>query len=80
MKLRSPSDEEIAKALHYVLNEFTLADGRIDGEQLAEGFAFGRPEYVDAEDRAQARALRPAFTEAQWESILARSEWLKLHG
>ena len=73
---RTPTIEEIAAAWHYIDNEYTLKDGGVDGEQWAEGLAFWT--YAPSRDElAVAREIKPQLTDAQWQSIAARADYLR---
>ncbi|HET9061827.1 MAG TPA: hypothetical protein VFO62_00930 [Candidatus Binatia bacterium] len=82
---RVPTDDEIAAAWRYIENEYTLKEGNVDGEQWAEGLAFGRPigelAKVDPswhrELMAAAKHVRPQLTEDQWAMIAARADRLR---
>lgn len=74
-KARLPTVDELARGLSYVEREYTLAEGNIDGEQLAEGLAFGR--YAgDAEDKRWARELLDQISAAKWLRIAERANYL----
>lgn len=82
---RVPTDEEIASAWRYIENEYTLKEGNVDGEQWAEGLAFGRPigelAKVDPtwhrELMEAARHVRPQLTDEKWSMIAARADRLR---
>lgn len=82
---RVPTDDEIASAWRYIENEYTLKEGNVDGEQWAEGLAFGRPigelAKVDPswhrELMAAAKHVRQQLTEDQWAMIAARADRLR---
>lgn len=76
-KARVPTLDELARAFRYVQNEFVIKDGRIDGEQWAEGLAFGR--YAgDADDKRHAKAALEQLSTAEWLSIAERANRLSL--
>jgi len=73
---RTPTDQELADALRYITNEYTLADGGIDGEMWAEGLAFSRypAGYAALEG---ARSMKAQLTDHQWQEIAARADYLR---
>ena len=74
-KARMPTAADVERALLYVEREYTLADGNIDGEQLAEGLAFGR--YAgDAEDKRRAKELFAQLPAAKWLRLAERANTL----
>jgi hypothetical protein len=74
-KARMPTVDEIARAVRYVEHEYTLADGGMDMEQLAEGLAFGR--YAgDADDKRWARDLFNQVSAANWLRAAERANYL----
>lgn len=74
-KARMPTIDEIARAVRYVEHEYTLADGGMDMEQLAEGLAFGR--YAgDAGDKRWARDLFDQISAANWLRAAERANYL----
>jgi hypothetical protein len=74
-KARMPTVDEVARTLNYVEREFVLADGNIDGEQLAEGLAFGR--YAgDAEDKRRAKEMLEDLSAAKWLRLAERANYL----
>jgi formylglycine-generating enzyme required for sulfatase activity len=72
-----PTETQLAHAIAYIRDEFTLDDGRVTGEQWAEGLAFGQRRTIDADDRYQASAALPQLSDAKWREIAARAEWLR---
>lgn len=74
-KARMPTVDEIARAVRYVENEYTLRDGGMDMEQLAEGLAFGR--YAGgADDKQWARELFDQISAANWLRAAERANYL----
>lgn len=74
-KARMPTIADVERALLYVEREYTLADGDIDGEQLAEGLAFGR--YAgDAEDKRRAKKMFSQLSAAKWLRLAERANYL----
>ena len=77
MHTRTPTEQEIADAYRYIDREYMVEDGRIDGEQWAEGLAFAL--YRGSEhELAIAREVRPQLTDDQWRVIAARADYLRL--
>lgn len=80
---RVPTLKEIAAAWNYIENEFTFS-GTADGEQWAEGLAFGRSiDGLEKHDRHQyqklmreAVELKSQLSEEQWGWIAARADYL----
>lgn len=74
-KTRVPTVDELACALSYIENEFLLEDGQIDGEQWAEGLAFGR--YPGCErDKVAAGEILPQLSRSEWARLTARADHL----
>lgn len=75
-KARAPTVEELARAFHYIESEYRLEEeGNIDGEQWAEGLAFGR--YAgDADDKRHAREAMKQLPHADWLRIAERANAL----
>jgi hypothetical protein len=73
-KARIPTVDEIARALNYLDNEYRSND-RYDGEQWAEGLAFGRY-AADAEDKARAKEIFKQLSAAKWLQIAERANRL----
>ena len=74
-KARVPTIDEIARAIRYIENEYVLEDGRIDGEQWAEGLAFGR--YAgDADTKLQAKEVFKQLSHAAWLELAERANYL----
>lgn len=73
-KARVPTIDELARALRYIESEYKLG-GSIDGEQWAEGLAFGK--YAgDAEHRREARGLFKQLSHGEWLRIAERANYL----
>lgn len=70
---RLPTIDELARALRHISNEYVIVDS-IDGEQWAEGLAFGR--YDDTASRWTAEEMFKQFTVGQWLRIAARANYL----
>lgn len=74
-KARMPTIDELARALRYIENEYVIKGGNIDGEQWAEGLAFGR--YAgDAEDKRAATEVLGQLSRAAWLRIAERANYL----
>lgn len=73
---RMPTDAELASAWRYIEREYTLKEGVVDGEQWAEGLAFGDYEGT-ADDRATVAEMKPQLTEVQWRSIAYRADYIR---
>ena len=74
-KVRTPTIDELARALRYIENEYVIKDGRIDMEQWAEGLAFGR--YAgDAENKHQAKEAFKQLPHAAWLRAAERANYL----
>lgn len=74
---RMPTDTELASAWRYIDAEFRFGpDDVVDGEQWAEGLAFGQYEGTAA-DRAAVAEMKPQLTEVQWRSIAYRADHLR---
>ena len=71
-----PTLDTIATAITYIFNEFRIESGWIDGEQWAEGLAFGRYRG-DSEDYRMARECRDQLTSGQWSILTARAEYMR---
>lgn len=77
---RVPTVAELATALAYIEREFRLDDGVIDGEQWAEGLAFGRFSG-DTHQVAAAKEMLGQLSRSQWTGIAARADYLaSTHG
>lgn len=74
-KARVPTLDELARAYSYIEREYVTRDG-IDGEQWAEGLAFGQRSSVDIEDKEQARHALEHFDHATWLTIAERANYL----
>jgi hypothetical protein len=73
-KARLPTIDEVARAFRYIENEYVLK-GNIDGEQWAEGLAFGR--YAgDAEQKRMAKEMFDQLSTANWLRLAERANYL----
>jgi hypothetical protein len=80
IKLRTPTDQELADALCYIEREFVIRDGLISGEHWAEGLAMhDAVAYfpASADHIAQVRAVRPQLSESAWIGIAERADYLR---
>ena len=75
-KARMPTLDEIARALRYVEAEYVIKDGKVDGEQWAEGLAFGQRIAADAEDKARAKEVVGQFPDGAWMRVAERADYL----
>ncbi len=75
-KARMPTLDELARAFSYIEREYDIKDGRIDGEQWAEGLVFGQRNATDAEDKRQAREAFKQLPEGKWLRIAERANHL----
>ena len=74
-KARLPTIDELARAFRYIEREFTLKEGNIDGEQWAEGLAFGQ--YAgSAEEKRMAKEMFGQLSTAQWLRLAERANYL----
>lgn len=74
-KARMPTIDELSRALRYIEHEFVIRDGRIDGEQWAEGLAFGR-HAGDAEGKLLAKEALEQLPRAAWLRLAERANYL----
>jgi len=74
-KARKPTIDEIAHALSYVEREYAVK-GDINGEQWAEGLAFGQRSSIDMTDKALAKEMLKLLPEADWLLIAERANYL----
>jgi hypothetical protein len=83
---RVPTLEELASAWYFIEHEYTLKEGNIDGEQWAEGLAFGRSidglkkadpvEYREL--LAMAKDFKGQLSDDNWAMIAARADRLRV--
>lgn len=75
-KARVPTIDELAHAFSYIEREYVIKEGRIDGEQWAEGLAFGQRYAIDVEDTRQAQAAAAQLSRGAWLRIAERANHL----
>ena len=75
-----PTEQELAHAISYVMNEFRVVGGRVTDEQWAEGLAFGQQTSIDADDKYQAKHAIGQLSATEWRRIAARASELRRRG